>query len=87
MGKREASEAGYVIDESDARDVKPDLKPGLPVATVAAFVIRPATTSAASSPDAQRHPLPSFRARMCSIAVRPAPPPVVPNGALKAILN
>ena len=81
LGKREASEAEteYAIDDSDAHDVKPDIKPSILVTRMAACVIQPVTALAASSPEAQRNPLPSFRARMGAVTIRPAPPPVEPR--------
>ena len=74
LGKREASaseaETEIAIDDSDACDVKPDIKPDSPIIRIAACVIRPVTASAASSPEAQRVPLPSYRARMGTPTVR-----------------
>ena len=85
-GKREARESEYGISQADAIDVKPEveakqelaLDPRQLTVRVAAVAIRPAGALTASSPEAQRHPLPSFRARMADVAIRPAPPPQDP---------
>ena len=85
VGKREASEVEYGMDNTDALDVKPDIS-RLPL-RVSACAIRPAIASTASSPEAQRHPLPSFRAQMVAVAIRPAPPLQGPRGAPAAGLG
>ena len=71
-GIREASEVEFGLDANDAIEVKPDV--GKQPIRVQVCAIRPAAASTASSPDAQRHPLPSYRARIASVAIRPAPP-------------
>ena len=70
-GKREALEVEFGLEANDAIDVKPDV--GEQPIRVQVCAIRPAATSAASSLNAQRHPLPSYRARMASVAIRPVP--------------
>ena len=63
---------------SAALDVKPDIKPDLPIVQSAAVSTSPAT----SSPTAQRCPLPSVRVRWGTTIVTPQPPPVRPRNAL-----
>ena len=85
VGKREASEVEYGMENDDALDVKPDIS-GPPL-RVSACAIRPVLASTASSPEAQRHPLPSFRAQRAAVAIRPAPPLQDPRGAPAAGLG
>ena len=84
-GKREASEVQCVIDAADTLDVKPDVSQ-LPI-RVSVCAIRPAAASTASSSEAQRHPLPSFRAQMAAVAIRPATLRQDPRGAPAAGLG
>ena len=70
------------VDVFDILDIKPDIKPDLDILTTAAAVARPEATSAASSPDAQRCPLPSISVRWGTTKVTPQPPPVRPRNAL-----
>ena len=92
-GKREATELEYAINDADAIDVKPEVGPRMAPdehrmsVRVAACTIRPVSASAASSPEAQRHPLPSFRARMATVAIRPATPSQDPCHAPAARLG
>ena len=62
-GKREVSaseaETEFAINDDDAHDVKPDIKLGSLIVIMATCTVRPETPSAASSPDAQRVPIPN----------------------------
>ena len=80
-----ASEAETEYAINDTLDVKPDVKSGSLIVIMGACSIQPETPSAASSPDAQRVPIPNVMVRMGTITYKPAPPPVRPRNATKGM--
>ena len=67
--------------EVDACDVKPDMKPDL-AALASETATQPEAASAASSPEAQRCPLPSCMVRWGTPIVTPQPPPMRPRNVV-----